>query len=760
MYPLYLAVTPFSSTHPPALVAQAQTQVQTQPLIEKNPDFSRSAQDLRPSQAQDSPASDQAIRPVVTPTTKKSAQASPANRTPNITSPPSTLYYEKASPPVLPSPPQGTQTYKYPPQVVKKERVPTSLTVLPLNDVPITHLTEWQLNAGVESGFQRSTNIPIEGLYTLNSKVKQSLTQDNVFTSEQSGQYLQVKTVLDRRTLSITNADPVTVNGFQLQQTFTGSCGQLNPTAKAGSQCSLLPGVVIDRKSIDPLTLAPTEIRRGVNLGEALSPETLAALSQPGFQNNRPEEQAVGLDLYLPNVGRTYGNDNSDRSKIERYEDVDYTRTLGFYRVNQVYRSNDQKAVLGRTIHGFTGILFDRNLPINLGTQAIAQLLPDVKPRLKGSSKRANSGVNHNLILSANNLRLPDNSFVMYQAGVGQAKHPNPRTKRNSIASFHTIWVGLSPVSQREVTESTALANIGAEQIISAAGGEGGSQSNVDFTSTLALGNQLQTINSSSLQDSYSQVYLTFFKRNADFLTASVTKEQVVYRPHISVSGNRISNSTLWRYYGGVIGFMNPIAYLGTDFTHNFKHDLHFNAGIIGYLNGDRDYYSKAEGKLAKTFHFGKNIDLSASASFRYALSRPPENTNDRVLNNPIDNFTALDLRARVGPVSLGVTRFLDVLPSSVPNSIGLDLSIQIGKVGSLSGFFAPQRGLKNFGAIAQFNLGRRPNHPRLGLSWSRTLFDFGVDSGGTPLGATDDRFMLTLQMGAPSNPFAPAYRQ
>jgi hypothetical protein len=734
MYPLYLAASVFLTT-PPVIISQ----VQTQSFTVTEPEISQKAEDLLPIKSQNPRLNSSNTTQIIPPVKpEKLTQVSPSSIRPNGGTERDSL----------------NSNYKYPPRVVKKERVPPNLTALPLNDVPITHLTQWQLNAGVEFGLQRSINLPIEGLFTLNSKVKQSLTQDNVFTSEQSGQYLQLKTVLDQRVLSVTNADPVTVNGFQLQQTFTGSCGQLNPTATVGSQCSLLPGLVIDRNSIDPLTLTPTQIQRGGDLGEVISSETLSRLAQPGFQNSMADDKAVGLDLYIPNTGKTYGNANSDRSKIERYEDVDYTRTLGFYRVNQVYRANDKKAVLGRTIHGFTGILLDRNLSVNLGTQAVAQFLPNIKPRLKGSSKPANSSVNRNLILSANNLRLPTNSFVMYQVGLGQAKHRKPASKKSAIASFNSIWVGLSPIYTREITESTALANIGAEEIINAAGGEGGTQSNIDFTSMLDLGSQVQTINSSSLQDFYSQVYLTFFKRNADFLTASVTKEQVVYRPHISISGNITGDSNLWRYYGGVIGFKNPIAYLGTDFTHDFPHDLRFSAGIIGYLNGDRDYYSKAEAKLAKTFHFGQKVDLSTSASFRYALARPPENTNDRVLNNPIDNFAALGLRARLGPASLGVTQFFEVFPSSVPTSTGLDLSIKIGKLGNLTGFFSPQRGLTNYGAIAQFNLGKHPNSPRLGLSWTHTLFNFGVDAGGTPLGTTDDRFMMTFQIGGPRNPY------
>lgn len=677
--------------------------------------------------------------------------------------PPSALKTSQLpAPEPSPAEPASSQpAYIIKPQVAKKERVSPVLTSFSLNNLPVTHLTEWSLDTGVEFGLQRSTNFPIEGIYTLKSEVKQSITQDNVFTSEQTGHYLQLKTVPNERLIKLTQIDPVTVRGFQLQMTFTGSCGVINPKAPNGAQCSFLPALVTDRTSIDPNTLTPKIIRQLGKAGAVISPETLAALEQPGFQNVGPDGQTVGLDLYVPNSGQSFGNTRGDRSKIDRYEDLEYSRALGFYRVKQIYKSNYRKAVLGRTIHGFTGILFDRNFPINASVQAVSQIFPTVDPQLKGSPDQpANVGANENLILSANNTRIPSNSFVIYQAGFGDANHPTSDQKGKPTAHFNSVWIGLSPVFTRQFNLTNRLANIGLERIINSSGGEGGAQSNLDFSTILDFGDQLQIIDSKTLKAFYAQIYLAFVERDADSVTSGVLSERVTYRPHISFTGNFTGDTSIFRYYGGVIAFSNPIAYLGMDFTHDFSHDFRLSAALIGYLNGDRDYYSKAESRLSKIFRFGSQFDLTTSASFRYALDRIPNNVIDSFLNNPIDNFVAVGLRLRLGLVALGVTRFFDVLPDSVPDSTGFELSVRLGKVGNLTGFFEPQRNLQNYGVVAQFNLGRDPNSPRLVFSWTHTDFNFGNDGRSNALTTVDNRFAVLLKIGAPSNPYASPINQ
>lgn len=106
---------------------------------------------------------------------------------------------------------------------------------------------------------------------------------------------------------------------------------------------------------------------------------------------------------------------------LDREEEIGYTIAATLSRVRQVVKANDTEAVLGRTIRGFTLFFDDENSEVNTAIQAGAQFLPDVIPDLKGSENPANTTINRNLFLAANNTRLPRSSFTIYSAGIGRA---------------------------------------------------------------------------------------------------------------------------------------------------------------------------------------------------------------------------------------------------------------------------------------------------------------------------------------------------
>ena len=97
---------------------------------------------------------------------------------------------------------RADKTYKLPPQIAQPKRVAPLLTLFPLNDVPISHLSQWEVGLGTEFGNQTDTNILGDGFYTLKSQVKQSLSLDNLFVSKQTGFYLQAKTIKASRVVT------------------------------------------------------------------------------------------------------------------------------------------------------------------------------------------------------------------------------------------------------------------------------------------------------------------------------------------------------------------------------------------------------------------------------------------------------------------------------------------------------------------------------------------------------------------------------
>ena len=649
--------------------------------------------------------------------------------------------------------------YKRIPQIVNKNQIPPFFTTVPLNGSMVSHLTEGEVSTGYKFGNGTNENFLINGLYAVKSQIKQSISRDNVFVSDQTGLYLQIQTVPEHRTITLTRTDPQTVNGLQFQLTFTGSCaaaGRFN-VPDPNAQCSLTPALVSDRTSIDPATLQTTRIFQAGAFGDIVSPENLRILAQPGFQNAGANGQTIGLDLFFPNTGALDGNTLSTQSNVSRFEDLNDTYSLGFYRVRQVYKANATKAVLGRTLHGVTGILFDPNFPVNFLAQGVAQLLPDVVPDLKGNPNvSANTNLNQSLIFSANNTRLPERSFVVYQAGYGESQHPQKNQKKEPGSIFNSLWLGLSPITERLFSTESRYIVTNPSRVTSFAGAEGGSGTPIAPLSVLSLtnlGDTVTAITSSNLSSYYTQGYFTFFETDVNRITTSKLVERVTYYPHISLTGNITEPDKVLRYYGGLITSPDPKAYLGIDYSHDLQKDLRISASIIGYINPDRDYFSKAESRIEKTFRFSPSSSLSLFGSFRYVFDQIKDSGNG-LYSNPVDNYVSVGLTGRIGPFSAGITQFFDLLPSSVPNGTGINLSIDLAEHGTLSGYFVPQRGVTNYGIVASLKLKSNPNSPTLSFSWNRAIFDFGSDSFNNTLSTTEDKFQILFSFGLPANPF------
>ncbi|ULB43949.1 hypothetical protein H4N54_15945 [Limnospira fusiformis KN01] len=652
-----------------------------------------------------------------------------------------------------PSPPPSDPDYIIPPRVAPNDQISAFTTTLTLNDIPISHLTEWQVS-GVQA-FANTTNsdMVLDGTFKLHAEIIESLSRTNIYRVDQRGSYLQLRTVPLERRVTTTTTEPQTMNGLEIQMSLTGAC--FLPDAPSDQQCTYMPGLVIDRNSIDPDFFVPTRVLQTSQVGDVLAPETLAFMQLPGFQGGTAS-QPIGLDLYFPNSGTFPGNSQSQRSTIKRQEEIDLTIAGTFSRVRQVVKANDPQAVLGRTIYGFTLFGDDENRCLNTVIQAGAQFLPDLIPDLEGSENPPNTSINRNLFFAANNTRLPSSSFTIYSAGLGRAESltPNIRSLREIPgASYHSLWLGLSPVIDRSFGRDRLFFRATGPQIAMRAGAEGGED--VDNLQLMSVVNQ-DIFSTENIQNFYTQVYLSFLRQDVNLNRQSVYLEQRRYYPHLSLTGNWTRSQDIFRYYTGVIASEMVKLYLGADYTFNTTDGWSFRGGAIGYVNPDRDYYSQVFGNASKRFRLGNNRNLILSSFFNYAIDRETR-IGDVVSISPASEL-GLSGRLNWQRFSLGLTNYFgDILPNSYDDRLLIELAVRPVNNVTLSGYIAPIDKTSSrsvYGSTISWRLKNQPNSPTLSASWQHQEYDYGNDAFGNRMLVTDNIFTIIFRVGSSPNPF------
>jgi len=642
--------------------------------------------------------------------------------------------------------------YIIPPHIVPDELVNPFTTTLPLNNIRISHLTEF-LFSGYQT-FAHTTNNDtfLKATLKLYGRVLKSVTHDNIYRVDHKGIYIQLETVPLDRKVSTTRIEPQTLIGLEMQLSFIASC--LFPGSLNDQQCTYTPGVLTDRNSIDPKYFVPTRILQTSQLGEVVKPETLAVMKRPGFQGGT-RSQPIGLDLYVPNSGPLPGNDESQKTKIKREEKNDYTIAGTFSRVSQILKANDTEAVIGLTIHGFTVFFDDENRGLNTVIQAGAQFLPDVIPDLKGSENTFNGNVNEDLFLAPNNTRLPWRSFTIYSAGVARAKHVIPdATSSRPVpkADYHSIWLGLSPVFDRNIkTDRIFWDPTGPQVVFKRAGAEGGSERNIEF---LSLVNQdefsTDEFSTIDLHDFYVQIYMSFLRQNANYVQESTYREKSSYYPHLSFTGNWTGPQDVLRYYTGVIASETFKFYLGGDYRIKTVNGWNFLAGGIGYINPDRDYYSVIFGNATKTFPMSNNANLRLSTLFNYAIDRDNK-ISEITIDEPASQLAInahLDLRV----FSASVTYFLEkIIDDSLEDRLLLEFAISPLKTVAFSCYFVPIDRTSNsspYGASVIWKLNNKDNSPVLSVNWENKKYNYGDDVFGNELIITDNMFTVLFSIG------------
>jgi hypothetical protein len=633
--------------------------------------------------------------------------------------------------------------YIKPPTVAVNQKVNPFTTTFPLNGMTINHLKESELSVETNFGDEINTTLDYNGLLKIDNQIRESLTKDNIFTLEQNGSYIQLQTIRTRNEITLTTKEPQTLLGTEIQLSLTASC--LFGTGNSNQQCTYTPGLFTDKDFIDPDTLLPRRIIQTSNVGDILTPESIAAIREPGFQSGA-NGQNVGVDIFFPNSGGFFGNNQSSRSSVRR-EENNRNSPAGFYStVRQIVRANDKEAVIGRTVRGFGFIANDKNALLNSAVQLSGLILPDMVPEIQGSSNPVNTNINQNLFLAANNVRLPANSFTFYHGGVGRAETPQSGTALNQLPPgiFDSVWIGVSPVTKRSLSNSSRYETISSRQVLASAGGEGGVESNINLTS-LVNG---QAFSNSNLDNFYGQVYLTMFNQEANFISTSKYTEDINYYPHISISGNTTGYNDVWRYYGGIIGGEKLNAYIGTDYTKNTLDGWNYSVGGIFYTNPDTDYYSQVQGSVSKTFTLGGNNNLVLSSGLNYALNRKMD-IGGTIFDSPASSVS-LGARANLGSFSFGLVNYFDgILPNSIGNTLLADLTIKFSENFILSAYYTPineNSSRSRYGVQAQFKFGDNDKSPSLNLSWTNNEYDFGSDPGGNKLDVSNNVFKVLFK--------------
>lgn len=643
--------------------------------------------------------------------------------------------------------------YILPPTIAPKEKIHPFTTTLPLNGVPISHLTDWEVYEGTTFGDDINTSISAGGIVKLDGKVTESLTKDNIYTVDQKASYLQLQRIRETRKVAVTRNEPHTMLGMQMQMSFTASCLVGDTESIENEKCSYTPGLITDRDSLDPDFFLPTRIVQTANMNEVVTPESLAVMQLPGFQTGANGQQ-VGLDLYFPNSGAFPGNTQGNQVFYERKEEINNTQIGLYSQVSQVVKANHEKAVIARTIRGFGLVTDSDNLLLNSAVQLGNIVLPDVKPRLQGSNKKVNTNINKNLFLAANNVRIPTSSYTFYQAGIGSANSLKPGIKHRSQiprATFNSLWVGISPVVDRTIERINRYKPTGKQRIIADGGGEGGVDSNIDLLSVV----NGENFSANEIEDFYGQIYLTNFAQDVNLVTGNRFVEDIKYYPHISFTGNIVGSLDTFKYYTGVITGKTIKAYAGSDYTRNFG-NLNISTGAIGYINPDRDYYSQIFGSISQTIGSSRKANLVLSSRFNYALDR--ENRIGKIESKAPASLVTLGARANFGNVSFGVVNYFDdILPNSVDKTLLADLAINFSKNFQLTGFYTPineASSQSRYGATAKLRLGSKYNSPTISLSWKNNFYDLGQDSQGIKLRFTDNIFKVLFRIGGQGNPF------
>jgi hypothetical protein len=636
------------------------------------------------------------------------------------------------------------------PKVLPKDRVQPTTTNWIFNGIPVNHLTSQEFSIGSDSGSSRNPLQTLNSIINLGGQTTEIIDAQGIYNLDYRGTFGQIQTLRQSRQVMTAVIQPSTIFGFRERLTLTADCTL--PGTPIGSQCSYLPGLVTDRSSINNNQQA-TRIDQPSQFGEVVTPASLAAIKQPGFAAGA-NGQNLAIDLYFPNAGSQPGNGQSNTTSLDRREEFRQTSAISSGRIHQVIRIGDREAAIGRTIRGNAYIQGNGNLGILTGLQFATESLPEAIPALPPATGQVLT-INRNLFKTADLARLPENSFTLYNYGIGRAPHAAPKVAKITdipAATYQAWWIGLSPVIDRSQTTQTTVQFTGPQQVIRDLGEEGGGDApNVNIRSAI----NGVTFDARQLQNVYQQAYVTAYQQDGTIFTQNKLTETTRYYPHFSYTGNITNSDAVFRYYAGAIVLNNGLqidrvkTYAGLDYTQITDGGLTYGIGGTIYTNPDPEYHSYAIGNVSQKIALSPKNSLNLVANINYVADG--QITVDKTLFQSVNSSINIGANLNVDRVSFGVTQSLaSKLPNSIGNTLGVNLSLGLNDRLNIAGYWTPwnENQIRSpYGISANLRLGKDASSPSLSLGWNQNLTDFGRDAGGRNLQQQDNIFTVLLRV-------------
>jgi hypothetical protein len=631
--------------------------------------------------------------------------------------------------------------YIIPPQAVDPQLVDPFSTQFILNGDKISHLTPTVVKTGFESGNFRTSDLNFNIYQVIKADNIQSVTTDSVVRVNSRIESVGVRSVAQNRDITTTTSKPQTLLGVRQQVSLTANCQD-----NSGQTCTYLPGITIDESTIDPRTLQPTSVKITSQYGDVISPASVAAIAQPGFQSGTNGEQ-FGIDLYLPALGlvATSWSKNSPATGMRR-EDIQTAIAVNYTKMNRDFATNGVESTLSQTIRSINYINGDRHQLQSLVVQALGQVLPEAQIGIAPGTPGARIVVNPNLYRVANALRIPDNSQTIYQAGTSVAlsrgKDPNSLPGAKSQA----IWIGLSPVIERKFTNNYYYVTRTSPEIVSSGGGEGGIPVAVNLNN---LG-----FNSGNLPNPYSQAYVAVYNQNVDRFDIETQNQHTDYYPHLSFTGVNMSENSLWRYYTGAIapiGSQSPIkAYVGTDYAIATKQGLSISLGGISYLNPDPEYATQFFANAIQSIRLGENPrhSLTIGANANYIVNGTI--TIESIPVRSTQSYVNAGVTIELGDVSIGGTQFFgNLLPESTESKTIFNVGWKITEGLNVGAFYtAADRNISTNPYGVSLSLALNPNsNSLLYLGWNVAQIDFQRTLGPNANAYRDNTFTASVRL-------------
>jgi hypothetical protein len=689
------------------------------------------------------------IAPIIIPPLSQITQIIPLNSilTPElIPAPNNTPAVPSINAPVSPQPARDFR-FIIAPKELEAQVVDPFSTQFVVNGNKISHLTTTVINSGYESGNFRTSDLSFDVYKLIGAKHVQSVTTDRVVRVNSQLQVGGVRSVAQNQDIAVAVSQPQTLLGFRQQISLDGNC-----LDGSGRTCTYLPGIKIDDSVIDRNKLQPTGINITSQFGDVISPASVAAIRQPGFQGGANGEN-YGIDLNLPAVGLVPPPAGTPTVLTgERRETISTGIAVNYTRLNQDFATNGKESTLGRTIRSLNYINGDRNQLVNLVANALGQVLPEFQPRIAPGESGAKIVVNPNLYRAANAVRIPDSSLTVYQSGTGYAASRGGDPRIPPGANHHALWLGLSPIVEREFGKDFRYITLRDPRVVSRSGGEGGNL-------PVAVNLNNFGFNSSGLQNAYGQGYVTVFNRDVSRVDVETIRQRTDYYPHISYTGTNLTENTLWRYFTGAIvnaGFepkntQNVKAYIGTDYSIVNPRGLSFSLGGVGYLNPDPEYYSQLFANANQSIDLGSNPrnNLVVGINTNYIVDGSV--TIKSLPVRSAQSFVNAGLAINLGDISIGGTQFIgNLLPESVESKTIVNAGWKISdrlKVGGFVSLFDRNVSKNPFGASLSYDLDSNANST-LYLGWNAAEIDFRRSLGPTANIYKDNTVSVSLKYG------------